>query len=143
MFSTDTQATDGRKDFCQVCNAIVGRLWRKKHSRRLKKYNAKYYRTHRRAIRARQELYNIKHPGVIRAHQLVSAALADGRLVKQPCEVCGTTLRVTSHHEDYRRPFVINWLCRSHHQRRHAQKEFAKRRINLNLQIRRINKKAA
>ena len=72
-----------------------------------------------------------------------SAALAAGRLVKQPCEVCGTTLRVTSHHEDYRRPFVINWLCRSHHQRRHAQKEFAKRRINLNLQIRRINKKAA
>lgn len=48
-------------------------------------------------------------------------AKREGRWHPQPCERCGTTRNVVGHHEDYTRPLDITWLCRSHHQIRHAE----------------------
>jgi hypothetical protein len=38
-----------------------------------------------------------------------------GRLVKQPCAVCGSTEKVEKHHKDYLKPLDVVWLCRAHH----------------------------
>ncbi len=42
-------------------------------------------------------------------------------LEPQPCEVCGSTVRVVAHHDDYSKPLEIRWLCRSHHGLLHAE----------------------
>lgn len=41
-------------------------------------------------------------------------AVKMGRLVKQPCEVCGS-LDVEMHHEDYFEPLNVRWFCFLHH----------------------------
>jgi len=37
-----------------------------------------------------------------------------GRLIQQPCEVCGSP-ESEKHHDDYTKPLVVRWRCRRHH----------------------------
>lgn len=43
-----------------------------------------------------------------------------GKLVPQPCELCGTTVKVEMHHEDYSKPLEVRWFCRRDHKILHA-----------------------
>lgn len=45
-------------------------------------------------------------------------AIRSGRLVRQPCEVCGDD-QVDAHHDDYDKPLDVRWLCRKHHRAAH------------------------
>lgn len=47
------------------------------------------------------------------AHSAVSNAIRDGRLERQPCQICENTGE--AHHENHSRPFDIKWLCKTHH----------------------------
>jgi len=53
------------------------------------------------------------------AHRAVAQAIADGELLRDWCEVCGEEAQ--AHHDDYRRPLDVRWLCRSHHRLWHNQ----------------------
>lgn len=57
-------------------------------------------------------------PEVHVAHDAVEAAIANGSLVRKPCEKCGST-RVDAHHDDYSQPLLVRWLCRGHHLEHH------------------------
>jgi len=43
-----------------------------------------------------------------------------GKLVAQPCVECGAT-EVVSHHDDYRYPLRVTWMCQEHHQEFHRK----------------------
>jgi hypothetical protein len=45
-------------------------------------------------------------------------ALLAGKIERQPCEVCGAA-KVDAHHDDYRRPLDVRWLCHTHHMELH------------------------
>lgn len=36
-------------------------------------------------------------------------------LPRKPCEVCGS-VDVEAHHDDYKRPWTVRWLCKEHHE---------------------------
>lgn len=55
-----------------------------------------------------------------RAHIMTGNAIKYGLLKKQPCEVCGS-IEVDAHHEDYRFPDKVRWLCHKHHMARHRE----------------------
>lgn len=55
-----------------------------------------------------------------RASVMTGCAIASGKLVRQPCEVCGKRDSV-AHHDDYAQPLDIRWLCRSHHKQHHLK----------------------
>lgn len=46
----------------------------------------------------------------VRARQAVSNAIADGRLVRLPCEK-GCSGASQAHHDDYSQPLKVRWLC--------------------------------
>lgn len=72
----------------------------------------------------RQTAWRLTHPSRYRAHVAVGKAINRGVLVKQPCEVCGTTKgRIDAHHDDYDKPLEVRWLCRKHHNLLHAKGE--------------------
>lgn len=54
-----------------------------------------------------------------RTYQKVAKAKREGVLTPQPCEVCGIVDTV-AHHDDYRKPLDVRWLCGKHHMRHHA-----------------------
>ena len=55
-----------------------------------------------------------KYPEKARARNMVKDAIKAGRLVKGPCEVCGTD-KIESHHDDYNKPLEVRWFCHQHH----------------------------
>ena len=68
------------------------------------------------AKKAWQARNNLKR----RAHIMTGNAIKYGLLKKQPCEVCGDAT-VDAHHEDYRFPANVRWLCHKHHMERHRE----------------------
>ena len=55
-----------------------------------------------------------RYPEKNKARQAVCRAVKSGKLIREPCQVCGDA-RVHAHHEDYSKPLEIQWFCRKHH----------------------------
>lgn len=58
-----------------------------------------------------------RNPAKRKAHNILSAALRDGKIKKKRCEVCGKYAQ--AHHPDYSKPLEIVWLCPKHHKQIH------------------------
>lgn len=56
-----------------------------------------------------------------KARSLVTKAVRDGVLVKQPCEKCGDPKVQAHHHKGYalKNALSVMWLCRKHHYAEH------------------------
>jgi hypothetical protein len=63
----------------------------------------------------------LKHVNKYKAHKKVSNALRYGKLKRLPCEICGN-IKSEAHHDDYRSPLKVRWLCFKHHRELHGQK---------------------
>ena len=83
------------------------------------KVNAEANRTVGLSASERKKQWLSKTPAsVVRAHKQVEVAIANGSLVRMPCEKCGST-KVDAHHDDYSKPLDVRWLCRAHHLEHH------------------------
>jgi ribosomal protein S27AE len=57
-----------------------------------------------------------------RAWHLVALALKSGELVRPAtCSRCGKGGVIEAHHNDYREPLKVEWLCRACHRRLHKE----------------------
>jgi hypothetical protein len=72
----------------------------------------------------------VKDPIKSKARQIMSNAITSGRLVPEPCVVCGEE-KTEGHHEDYSRPLDIIWLCRTHHKEIHRKFNTLRERLGL------------
>lgn len=54
-----------------------------------------------------------RNPAKRAAQYAVSNAKRDGKLIRQPCEICGE--HAQAHHDDYSKPLDVRWLCATHH----------------------------
>lgn len=52
------------------------------------------------------------------AHKKVRSAIRSGKLHKKSCLVCGKS-NAHGHHDDYKKPLHLMWLCPQHHTLRH------------------------
>jgi DNA-directed RNA polymerase subunit M/transcription elongation factor TFIIS len=56
----------------------------------------------------------LRNPLKHKARSLLNTAVKLGKIIKEPCRVCGHE-KSEAHHKDYDRPYDIIWLCRKHH----------------------------
>jgi hypothetical protein len=63
------------------------------------------------------------NPEKISAHNKVRAAIANGSLMKQPCEKCRNK-KTHAHHYDYTKPLDVKWLCAQCHKDEHKKMPF-------------------
>ena len=107
---------DGHLGKCKECA--------KRDVRENRRKRVEYYRAYDRARGCRLTTedvrrYRQQNPEKARAHNAVNNAIRDGKLERQPCEVCGTKKSVHAHHDDYAKPFDVRWLCAVHHSEHH------------------------
>jgi hypothetical protein len=80
--------------YCHECHAAYTRAWRATHSldpiQRFKMNSRSYANVYQRR----------------------------GKIVPQPCEVCGS-LDTQKHHDDYGKPLAVRWFCEQHHRQWH------------------------
>ncbi|AYO85370.1 hypothetical protein [Methylobacterium brachiatum] len=74
----------------------------------------------RQTATTKRENQKARAPEKIAARHAVKVALQQGRLVRQPCERCGTE-PTEAHHPDYSRPLAVMWLCQPCHLAEHGR----------------------
>lgn len=55
-----------------------------------------------------------------KARWALNKAIASGKILREPCELCGEG-KAEAHHEDYAKPFDVRWLCRRCHRKEHVK----------------------
>ena len=112
---------DGHLNKCKLCtrlDVIANRI------RRLE-----YYRDYDRARGTRGRgvsdgkslaRHRRLHPQKAKTWAATGNAIRDGRLIRQPCEVCGHE-PAEAHHDDYSKPLDVRWLCTKHHAEHHKR----------------------
>lgn len=122
-FYSHKYTADGHLNKCKMCT--------KSDVHKNYKMKAIYYREYdkerfqnnfsrREAHAQRIKTYYLEHPLIRKAHYMVHNALRGGKLIKQPCEICGSNEHIEAHHEDYSKPLDVIWLCSVHHKWVHA-----------------------
>ena len=117
-FYKHKQMKDGHVNKCKKCNML--------DVRKNREDNIEYYRNYDRARGNRQtkeyiDNYNKNNPEKYKARNMVNNAIRDGKLIKLPCEVCGTMDRLHAHHDNYSEPLNVRWLCAAHHRQWHIK----------------------
>ena len=102
----------GLKSACRECLNNNHKIWRKE--------NPEYHSEWRKKNPRHHYEWKLKHPLQLKAWRLVDNEIASGRLQRMPCFVCGDK-KSEAHHEDYKKPLSITWLCRGHHYDRHKE----------------------
>jgi hypothetical protein len=119
-FYKHKQMSDGYLNKCKSC--------KKEYQKEHRLENVEYYRSYdkqrqknrdrQKAIQASSLRWRKRNPDKYKAQTAVGNAVRDGKLVKEPCQVCGDQ-SVHAHHEDYTKPLDVVWLCPKHHSEKH------------------------
>jgi hypothetical protein len=114
---------------CRRCKSreLVKR-WQRENPEKARAKNRRWYAANIEKARAQDRAYarsakgkatqrrrRQRDPEKVRARALANKAKRRGKLVPQPCEVCGATEQIEMHHRDHSRPYDVRWLCRPHH----------------------------
>lgn len=113
---------DGHLNKCKLCTKKDVRARRQANREHYLEYDRERSKDPAR-IRAIKESAN-RDPLKVWARKATHSALARGVLERRPCEVCGDE-KSDAHHEDYRQPLKVRWLCRLHHMHVHHPMEEA------------------
>lgn len=123
------------QSWCRSCHANYVRLRNKAFPAEAREAAARQYKKRRRKIREyyqssrgkkvlakAQRVSRTRFPERYKAVTALNNAVRDGRLTRQPCEICGTE-KSHGHHHDYSKPFDVKWLCRTHHVAEHLKQK--------------------
>ena len=120
MFRANTKCSDGLDSWCKQCHNKAKSEWLKRHPEAQRERDdyvvgAVENRKGGRASILTAEERRIRH----NVRRITRRAIKSGKLVAQPCWVCGE-LEVDAHHPDYSAPLDVVWLCKKHHQEVHS-----------------------
>lgn len=127
-FYRDKTKGDGYSTHCRTCRSAKDMRWRRKNPQYAKEWrqnNREYMRESNRKWQAKDESQIKKL-----AHRITKKAIRSKVLVPKDCESCKAPAlhasgrrRVHAHHDDYRQPLLVRWLCPSCHQAFHGKEK--------------------
>jgi len=125
-FYRHKEMADGHLNKCKECTKLDVSIRYMSPDGRLKvtQYERLRTQTSHRKMKALEYQRNRRSycPEKYTARNSVSNALRDGRLIKQPCEICKDG-NSQAHHSDYSKPLAVRWFCFKHHREvAHKQK---------------------
>jgi ribosomal protein L44E len=140
QFYKHKMMADGHLNKCKDCVKLRVKAHREKNIDAIRAYDRERAKEPKRRANAAEvgkrwiknnpnkpREYRLKHVEKYRARSAVSNAIRDGRLIREPCGICGSNKRVHGHHEDYSKPLMVKWRCPKCHAKEHEE-DFMRRR---------------
>lgn len=124
LFYKHKEMKNGHLNKCIECVKEDSIIHRQKNLSKIREYDVLRSRLpHRIAGRKKYfKKYIKQHPDRRAANIILGNAIRSGRIKKQPCERCSSTVNIHGHHEDYTKPLDVNWLCPLCHSQLHKTK---------------------
>jgi hypothetical protein len=120
MFFKNKIRRDGHLNICKECYRLIdAKRYYTHREKRLLKDKIRHKKTY--STEKARLSYHKRDKEKSAARAIFRNAVRNGDLVKQPCFVCGSK-KSEGHHEDYSKPLVVLWLCKTHHMQRHRGK---------------------
>jgi len=117
---------DGYLNKCKVCSYEEQKEYRKTEKGKLVRAKEKQYpeakKRYKQSEKGKLKATQYKRPKDREAAKnAVSYALRSGKLIRQPCEICGK--KGEAHHWSYlpEHRLDVQWLCRHHHNQLHIE----------------------
>ncbi|MCA9340281.1 MAG: hypothetical protein KDA17_05185 [Candidatus Saccharibacteria bacterium] len=131
-FMADRSRRDGLRYHCKQCN----RERYAANKEKILEQQREYYTANREKINARNRAYaqtpkgkerkyasvskwQASNPEKTHAQIILKDAVRSGKVLRQPCIICGNP-KTHGHHVAYDLPFAVSWVCRQHHIDTHA-----------------------
>ena len=120
---------DGLQATCKTCQKKEGKKWRRENKDRSLKClqewrekNKEIPDSVRETRRKAAKKYREEYIEEVRCRSILNEAVRCGK-IKRPntCESCFKECKPEGHHEDYSRPFDVDWLCIECHKRLHRE----------------------
>lgn len=100
-------------------NTIYMRTWRENNRLKIREYQKEYNRQWRKENGFHNEVeWKINNPQKVKAQYKAQYAIRIGKLRRKPCEVCRDE-NVQAHHDNYKKPLEVRWLCPLCHRNEH------------------------
>ncbi len=136
-FSSNKCSPDGYRYQCKLCSKKYRERWLKtikgqEFLIRDRQRWKDYYQENKKKVNDRVYTYQTKQKETpigelkFRAGQLIRYLKRKGKIISNPCCICGDE-NTQGHHPDYSKPLEVAWLCSKHHKEVH----YGKRRLNL------------
>lgn len=118
---------DNNKEKCLLADKIwyennkervyaLNRKWRKNNPEKYKKYQRSYRKRNKEIFNKSNNKHHKKYPERRLANLLVYSEIQKGNLLKpNKCSNCKLEKQVEGHHNDYKKPLEVIWLCHSCH----------------------------
>lgn len=134
-FYKKSDMRDGHLNNCKDCHNARSVKWNKANRARInerkreisktqehkEKRKAQYTSERGRQIaREAVKRYRQRKPMIDVAHRFIRLAIEKGLMTRpSKCSECESTERIEAHHDDYTKPDVVRWLCKSCHETWH------------------------
>ncbi len=131
-FNKARREKDGLRGRCNSCRHQYYLSRRKEiaeqHKQRhieIARYQKRYAKGHRVTHAEKAKGYQLRYPQKCSARKQLQYAVKCGSIIKpNSCDNCSRKGSVEGHHEDYSRPFDVEWLCtKCHTEKRQKIKE--------------------
>ncbi len=126
-FYPQKEAKDGKKPWCKKCMKKQRRdyysnnrerelSYAEKHNEKNPNIRKKWKSDNKDKLALEAQLYRKDNPEKIKAHSVLNNAVKTGKLIRPDnCESCFKECKPEGHHEDYSKPFDVEWLCKKCH----------------------------
>ncbi len=116
-FAKYKYSKDGRYYECRKCVAHYRRTLNHNHAEYMRKYRVKH--PERRKDYRHTTPQNTQKT---KCRDALRNAVRDKRIDKpEKCNHCGNKRKITAHHPDYKKPFIVIWLCNKCHGKMHRK----------------------
>mgnify|MGYP001569443019 CR=1 FL=1 len=124
LFYINRSKAIGHSYRCKDCERIIYRDRRLKHIEVFKRRERDHYKRHKDEIARKGKRRYQKAKYKYSARGKVRRAIYKGILNKPKwCSIClKVTNQLDAHHDDYKKPLVVRWLCKCCHMRHHHGK---------------------
>jgi hypothetical protein len=121
-FYINNGSKSGRQGICKVCDCERTRINTQDNRARKIEYQSNWREQNPEWVAEYSRLWIEKNPEKQKAHFLLTSAVRRGKVAKpDKCETCASSENIQGHHSDYTKPYDVNWLCASCHNKEHGR----------------------